>query len=183
MAQEPGWQDRYGLTLTASSPTAVARYVMGLDQFLAADVGAEASLAQAIEADAAFALAHAALALMQQLQGLPQPAKLGIARARTRLADLSRRERQCIEAIATFVEAGATRAYSLVHAHLDEFPRDVLLLFLHSFLTARSGRPSSTKRSWPFWMACDDLFPRLYAPTSGFRPVAMGLHVGEEGGF
>ena len=140
MAQETGLQDRYGLTLTVSSPTAVERYVVGLDQFLAADVGAEASLTQAIEADEAFALAHAALALMQQFQGMPEPAKLGIARARTRLADLSRRERQCIEAIATFVEAGATRAYPLVHAHLDEFPRDVLLLFLHSFLTARSGR-------------------------------------------
>lgn len=140
MPEATGFQDRYGLTLTANSPTAVERYVMGVDRFLAADVGAEAALAQAIEADEAFPLARAALALIQQFQGMPEQAKLGVAHARAQVANVSRRERQCIEAIATFVEAGASRAYPLVHEHLDEFPRDVILLFLHSFLTARSGR-------------------------------------------
>ncbi|MGH8057328.1 MAG: hypothetical protein ACREOH_08855, partial [Candidatus Entotheonellia bacterium] len=159
MPEPTGFQDRYGLTLTASSSTAVARYVTGLDQFLAAEVGAEASLAQAIEADEAFPLAHAALALIQQFQGMAEPAKPGIARARARLADVSRRERQCIEAIATFVEAGASRAYPLVHEHLDEFPRDVMLLFLHSFLTARSGR-------WDWQQAQFDYLTRL-APQYG----------------
>lgn len=139
MAEGSAFQDRYGLTLTASSSRAVAAYVAGIDQFLASEVGAEASLAQAIKGDGDFALAHAALALIQQFQGAPEEAKRSAAQARARTQGVSRRERQHVEAIATFVEGGATRARALVHEHLEEFPRDAVLLFLHGFLVARSG--------------------------------------------
>ena len=54
MPQTTRFRDRYGLTLTTNSMTAVEGYVQGIDQFLAAELGADTSLAQAIEADAGF---------------------------------------------------------------------------------------------------------------------------------
>ncbi len=140
MLQTNRFQDRYGLTLTTRSVTAVERYLQGIDQFLSVDVGAEASLAQAIEADEGFAAAHASLALIQQFQGAAAEAQQSAARARACLADLSKRERQYVETIAMFVDGGGSRVRPLVHEHLEEFPRDAVLLFLHGFLNARSGR-------------------------------------------
>jgi hypothetical protein len=141
MPETTRFRDRYGLPLTAGAAIAVQRYLKGIDQFLSLDIGAEVSLAQAIEADEAFTLAHAALALTQQFQGASDEAKLSVMRARARVAGTSRRERQHVDAIATFVDGGGRRALALVHEHLDEFPRDAMLLFLHSFLVARSGSP------------------------------------------
>jgi len=140
MPQTTRFQDRYGLTLTTHSATAVERFLKGIDQFLSADVGAEASLAQAIEADEGFAAAYASLGLIQQFQGKAAEAKQSAARARACMAGLSKRERQYIEAIAMFVDGGGSRVLPLVHEHLDGFPRDAVLLFLHGFLNARSGR-------------------------------------------
>ena len=82
MAQTNSFQDRYGLTLTTSSVTAVECYVKGIDQFLSADVGADTALAHAIEADEEFAAAYASLALIQQFQGTAAEAKQSAARAR-----------------------------------------------------------------------------------------------------
>jgi hypothetical protein len=132
-------RDRYGLPLTAGSATVVERYLKGIDQFLSLNIDAEVSLAQAIEADEAFALAHAALALIQQFQGASDEAKQSAVRACACVAGTSRRERHHVDAIATFVHGGGSRALALVHEHLNEFPRDAVLLFLHSFLVARSG--------------------------------------------
>jgi tetratricopeptide (TPR) repeat protein len=140
MPQTNRFQDRYGLTLTTSSVTAVEYYLKGIDHFLSVDVGSEALLAQAIEADGVFAAAHASLALMQQFQGAAAEAKQSAARARACMAGLSKRERQYVEAIAMFIDAGGSRILPLVHEHLEEFPRDAVLLFLHGFLNARSGR-------------------------------------------
>jgi len=140
MSQTNGFQDRYGLPLTTHAVTAVEHYLQGINQFLSADVGAEVSLAQAIEADEGFAAAHASLALMQQFQGAAAEAKQSAARARACSPGLSRRERQYVEVIAGFVEGGGSRVLSLVHEHLEEYPRDAVLLFLHGFLNARSGR-------------------------------------------
>jgi tetratricopeptide (TPR) repeat protein len=140
MPQINGFQDRYGLTLTTRSGTAVEYYRTGIDQFLAADAGAETSTAHAIEADEGFAAAHASLALIQQFQGAPAAAKQRAARARACVADVSKRERQYVEAIAMFVEGSGPRALALVLEHLNEFPRDAVLLFLRGFLTAGSGR-------------------------------------------
>jgi tetratricopeptide (TPR) repeat protein len=140
MPQTTRFQDRYGLTLTTSSVIAVESYIKGIDQFLAADVGAETALVRAIEADEGFAAAYASLAIIQQFQGSAAAAKESAAQARACIADLSQRERQYVEAIALFVDGGGSHALPLVHEHLDEFPCDAVLLFLRGFLNARSGR-------------------------------------------
>ena len=139
MPHTSGFQDRYGLTLTTRSVTAVECYIKGIDRFLSGDAGAETSLARAIEADEGFAAAYASLALIQQFQGTAE-AKRSAAHARICMNGRSKRERQYVEAIAMFIEGGGSRVLPLVHGHLDEFPRDAVLLFLHGFLNARSGR-------------------------------------------
>jgi tetratricopeptide (TPR) repeat protein len=140
MPQTNRFQDRYGLTLTTSSVTAVESCIKGIDQFLSGDVGADTSLAEAIEADEGFAAAYATLAIIQQFQGKAAEAKQSSGHARACTAGLSKRERQYIEAIAMFVDGGGSRVLPFVHEHLNEFPRDAVLLFLHGFLNARSGR-------------------------------------------
>jgi hypothetical protein len=64
MPKTTSFRDRYGLTLTANSVPAVEGYIQGIDQFLAAEVGADTSLAQAIGADEGFAAAYASLAII-----------------------------------------------------------------------------------------------------------------------
>jgi tetratricopeptide (TPR) repeat protein len=135
-----GFQDRYGLPLTTNSVTAVECYVKGIDQFLAAEPGADTSLLHAIAADENFATAYASLALMQQFQGSAAAANQSAARARACRVGLSERERRYVEVLVAFVEGGGSRVLSLAHEHLEEFPRDAVLLFLHGFLSARSGR-------------------------------------------
>src|SRR4051812_32875021 len=120
MPQTNSFQDRYGLTLTTNSVTAVECYVKGIDQFLAAELGADTSLLHAIEADEGFAAAYASLALMQQFQGLAAAAKQSAARARAYMAGLSRRERRYLEVVVMFVEGGGSRVLPLVHEHLAE---------------------------------------------------------------
>jgi tetratricopeptide (TPR) repeat protein len=140
MLQTQGFQDRYGLTLTTSSTTAVESYIVGIDRFLSAEPGADTSLAQAIEADENFAAAYASLAIVQQFQGLAVAAKQSTARAQACMAGLPKRERRYVEVIALFVEGGGSGVLPLVHEHLGEFPCDAVLLFLRGFLNARSGR-------------------------------------------
>src|SRR5919109_4692256 len=139
MLQTQSFQDRYGLTLTTSSKTAVESYIVGIDRFLSAEPGADTSLAQALDADEGFAAAYASLAIVQQFQGLTAAAKQSAARAHARMAGVSRRERRYVEVIARFIEGAGSRVLPLVHEHLGEFPRDAVLLFLRGFLNARSG--------------------------------------------
>jgi tetratricopeptide (TPR) repeat protein len=139
MLQTQSFQDRYGLTLTTSSKTAVESYIVGIDRFLSAEPGADTSLAQALDADESFAAAYASLAIVQQFQGLTAAAKQSAARGHACMAGISRRERRYVEVIAMFVEGGGPRLLPLVHEHLGEFPRDAVLLFLRGFLNARSG--------------------------------------------
>jgi tetratricopeptide (TPR) repeat protein len=150
MPQANRFQDRYGLTLTTSSVKAVECYLRGVDRFLSADVGAQLALAQAIEADAEFAVAYATLALVQQFQGLTAEAKLHASEAQGHLKSVSSRERRYVEAIACFVSGDRAGAESRVQAYLHEFPRDGVQLFLHSFLLARSGRVDWQQRQFAY---------------------------------
>jgi tetratricopeptide (TPR) repeat protein len=150
MPQTHRFRDRYGLVLTATAMPAVERYIEGIDQFLSADVGAEDSLAQAIEADEGFAAAYASLALVQQFRGAAAEAKQNAAHARACIAGVSRREAQYVETIAMFVDGGGSRVLPLVHEHLEQFPCDAVLLFLHGFLNARSGRADWQQAQWAY---------------------------------
>jgi tetratricopeptide (TPR) repeat protein len=140
MPETTSARDRYGLPLSTGSPTAVACYVAGIDRLLAAEAGAADALHQALSADESFALAHATLALIHQGQGAPESAQRHAIQARSYTPGLTRRERQHVEVITTWVGGDGPLALTLAREHLDEYPRDAVLLSLGEFLLARSGQ-------------------------------------------
>jgi hypothetical protein len=137
-------QDRYGLPVTTASDAAAAAYRDGVDRLLAAWTGAESALETARQEDPEFALAHAARARLHQLYGEAAPARAAAARARELAVHATARERRHVEIIAASVEGQPAAAIAGAEAHLDEYPRDALILslLLGAYgLYAFSGRP------------------------------------------
>ncbi|MBA4181942.1 MAG: tetratricopeptide repeat protein 38 family protein [Anaerolinea sp.] len=124
----PALNDRYGLPITASSTAAADHYIKAVDFALASDAPAEATFDLALEADAGFAMAHAAKARLAQFRGAFTEARSGIAKARELAARATHRERQHIEIIAAAVEGDPARSLELLHEHLRDFPRDAFVL-------------------------------------------------------
>ena len=139
-------QDRYGLPVTTASETAAAAYREGLDRILSAWVGAGELLEQAITEDPSFALAYIARARVHQIYAEAADARAKAAHARSLAANLTKRERQHIEIIASAIEGQSAAALQGAEQHLEEFPRDALVfsLLLGAFgLYAFSGRRRS----------------------------------------
>ena len=139
MTSATTFSDRYGLPLSTPSAAAADAYVQGVDHLLALTAGGEERLRAAIHADEGFALAHAALALLLQLQGkLPEAAETG-RHARTLVDGTSERERGHVAAVAAVVTGEMQRAGALVREQLAAFPRDALILRQAIFTISFSG--------------------------------------------
>ena len=122
-----GHRDRFGLALTTASAEAAEHYIAGLDLLLEQSFGAEAGLEAAIAADRDFALPHASLAYLRM--GIADGSdRTGINRARKLARNATDRERAQVEAIWLFVHGHGTRARTAMHAHLDRYPRDAMIL-------------------------------------------------------
>ena len=121
-------RDRYGLALTTGSAAAAERYIGGVDLLLEQGHGPEQQFEQAIEADEGFALAHAALGIMQMFRGAAADAKASAAHAQKLVRSATRRERQHVEGIALFINGHGPKSLTLILDHLDEFPRDALMM-------------------------------------------------------
>jgi hypothetical protein len=124
------YRDRHGLPLSAASEAAAAAYRDGVDRLLSAWSGAAAALDCAITKDPGFALAFTARARLHQIHGQAAEARAMVAQARHLAGGVSRRERQHIEIIAAAVEGQAAKALPAAEQHLEEFPRDALVLSL-----------------------------------------------------
>ena len=123
-------KDRYELPLTTDSPGAADRYVETIDRFLSQTYGADQAIAQAIEADDNLAVAHAAKALFQMYAMNMADARETIAHARKLAVSATKRERQHVQAISLMIEGDSHKALRLIREHLDEFPRDMLMVRL-----------------------------------------------------
>src|SRR5262245_25745738 len=121
-------EDRYGLPVSTTSVAALDSYVEGVDRLLSANAGAGDSFERATSADPDFALAHIARGRSLQLEARGDDARAAAARARALAEGLSRRERGHVEALAIAVEGDAPRALAAIRAHLEEFPRDAMVL-------------------------------------------------------
>lgn len=122
-----GYRDRFDLALTTSSAEAVEHYVEGLDLVLEQSFGAEARFKDAIAADEEFALAHAGLAFTKM--GLTDGTdRMAVNRARKLARNATARERDHVEAIWLFIHGHGPRSRTLVHAHLNRHPRDVMIV-------------------------------------------------------
>jgi hypothetical protein len=136
-------RDRYDLPLTTVSDRAAASYRDGVDLMLSAWYGAAEAFDRAIAEDPAFALAHIARARIHQMNMEVAQARAKSAHARQLATMASRRERRHVEIMAATIEGKPAVALTGAEQHLDEFPRDalVLSLLLGAFgLYAFSGR-------------------------------------------
>jgi hypothetical protein len=136
-------RDRYDLVLTTTSDRAAAHYRDGVDCMLSAWHGAEAAFDRAIAQDPGFALAHIARARLHQLNMEAGEARAMAARARELAAGATPREIGHIKIMSAVIEGKPKLAVSGAEAHLEEYPRDalVLSLLLGAFgLYAFSGR-------------------------------------------
>jgi tetratricopeptide (TPR) repeat protein len=135
--------DRYEQSLTTASREAAAAYGEGLDLVLSGWTGADEKLDRAVTLDPDFALAHVARARVHQIHGEVTQARAAAAKARELAARLTARERGHVETIAAAIEGRPALALSMAEQHLEEHPRDVLVLsmLLGAFgLYAFSGR-------------------------------------------
>ena len=118
-------RDRYDLPLSTQSQAARDGYVEGVDLFLSSNVGAEAALHTAIDADPNFALAHMALARVHHVNAKGKLARTHLADARALVCDT--RETAQIDTLGTLIEGNGALALEKARAHLSEHPRDALV--------------------------------------------------------
>jgi Tfp pilus assembly protein PilF len=123
-------EDRFGLALSTNEATAAADYVAAVDLLLSANVGAEAHLDRALDADPDFALAHIARARLCQVQARIAEAKAEAARARELISRADRREARHIEIIAQAIDGNGPGSLALLEEHVGEYPRDGFALSL-----------------------------------------------------
>ena len=121
-------RDRYDLPLTTDSEPAAAAYREGIDCILSGWIGADEALNRAIAADPDFGLAYIARARVHQLYAQSADARAMASRARELAARATRRERQHVEVLAAAVEGRPAAALAGAEEHLEEFPRDALVL-------------------------------------------------------
>ena len=136
-------RDRYDLPLTTTSDRAAAHYRDGVDCMLSAWHGAEAAFDKAIAEDSGFALAHIGRARLHQLNMEGGKARAMAAQAVQLAAGATPREIGHVEIMAAVIESKPKLAVSGAEAHLEQYPRDalVLALLLGAFgLYAFSGR-------------------------------------------
>jgi len=122
--------DRFDLTARTRSSEALAAYVDGLDLMLSGNEGGDYLLRQAIAADPQFALPVIALARFLQLNSQPAEALRMAVQARALAATASKREAGHVEAVALAIEGKAGDAMAAIEAHLQDYPRDGLVLSL-----------------------------------------------------
>ena len=141
--------DRYGLPLSTVSTAARGAYVEGCEAKLTMYPGAIEAFDRAIAADPGFALAHAARAHALLERGDAAAARASMASANSLTAGLSAREQSHVAFFGLLVMGDAEAALSAVHAHLDTWPRDAVVLATTAFtngLIGSSGRAGQKRR-------------------------------------
>jgi tetratricopeptide (TPR) repeat protein len=135
--------DRYGLPLSTTSSAARDAYVEGCEAKLTMYPGAIEAFDRAIAADPGFALAHAAKAHVLLERGDAAAARASMTAANSLTAGLSAREASHIAFFGLLLAGDAEAALSAIYAHLDNWPRDAVVLATTAFtngLIGNSGR-------------------------------------------
>lgn len=136
--------DRFSLPLSTRSPTARDEYVSGCDLLLARYPGATEAFDRAIAADPGFALAHAARALIRQLNSDIPAARASLATATALASKLPEREASHIACLGRFLSGPPDAALTAIRPHLTTWPRDAVLLTTCAHtggLIGATGRP------------------------------------------
>jgi tetratricopeptide (TPR) repeat protein len=135
--------DGYGLSVSTTSSVARDAYVQGCEAKLTMYPGAIEAFDRAISADPNFALPHAARAQALLERGNAPAARESIAASAALAAGLPAREASHIAYFGLLVAGDTEAALAALPAHLDAWPRDVLVLGTTAFtngLIGSSGR-------------------------------------------
>jgi predicted Zn-dependent protease len=153
--------DGYGLPLSTASSVGRDAYVEGCEAKRTMYPGAIEEFERVIAADPGFALAHAARAHVLLERG-DAAARASMAAAKSLAAGLTAREASHIAFFDLLVNGDTETALPAVYAHLNAWPRDVLVLATTAFtngLIGSSGRAGQKR-------ALLELLDRL-APSYG----------------
>lgn len=139
----PATQDLYGLSLSTSSAAATA-YNTGVSALLRVQEGGLLDISQSIAHDPTFALGHAGLALLGHEYGAAVDVEGRLAAARLHARRATDRERSHVHAVVSHV-AGDSKP---LIAHLENHPRDALLLSVAVPTIAFAGVTRVPSESW-----------------------------------
>jgi tetratricopeptide (TPR) repeat protein len=120
--------DHHGLDLSTAAPAARDAYNRGCELMLGAFPGAPEAFHSALAADPDLALAHVAVARLQQMRGDMPAARAALAEATRRAPDLSAREAGHIAYFNLVFTGQSDAALAALTAHLGKFPRDAMAL-------------------------------------------------------
>jgi Tfp pilus assembly protein PilF len=120
--------DHHGLPVTTTSPAARDAYDRGCALMLGGYPGAAEEFARALADDPDFALAHVAVARIQQMRGDMPAARAALAEATRRAPALSAREAGHIAFFGLLFAGQAEAALAALTAHLQAWPRDAMAL-------------------------------------------------------
>lgn len=124
-------EDRYGLSLSTTSPEAAAAYREGMDLLLSAWTGAAEAFERAIAADPDFALAHIARGRIHTFYQQGDVARKKAALARELVArNGNEREKSHVETLALAIEGNLPAALASTLKHIDAWPRDAIVMSL-----------------------------------------------------
>jgi tetratricopeptide (TPR) repeat protein len=135
--------DRYELPLSTTSTAARDAYLKGSEAKLTMYPGSIEAFDRAVAADPAFALAHVARAHALLERGDAPAARASMAAGNSLAAGLSAREASHIAFFDRLVAGDPEAALAALPAHLNAWPRDVLVLATTAFtngLIGSSGR-------------------------------------------
>ncbi|MBV9551341.1 MAG: tetratricopeptide repeat protein [Alphaproteobacteria bacterium] len=135
--------DLYGLPVSTASSAACDAYVRGCQAKLTNYPGTIAAFDEAIAADPGFALAYVARAHVLLERGDAAAARGSIAAAQALAHGVSARERSHIEFFGRLIAGDSETALGLLSGHLDQWPRDAVVLGTAAFtngLIGSSGR-------------------------------------------
>lgn len=133
-------RDAYGLPVSTDVPAAVAHYDRGVRALLAFDADPMACFRAALEADAEFALARAALAVSLYLWERIPEGRAEMERAARAAPGLPPRERRHVEALGLWVGGRGNEALPLIDEILAGTPREPVLIQRAYFIHFWQGR-------------------------------------------
>jgi tetratricopeptide (TPR) repeat protein len=172
--------DRHDLPLSTASAAARAAYVEGCEAKLTMYPGAIDAYDRAIAADPGFALAHAARAQALSERGEAASARASMATAASLAGGLAAWEKSHVAYFALLVAGDSEAALSALPAHLDAWPRDIMVLATAAFtngLIGSSGRPDQKRRL----LALLDGLATVYGDDDWWFTAHHGMALSENG--
>ena len=173
-------KDRYDLPLSTTSGAARDAYVEGCATKLTMYPGAIEAFDRAIAADPHFALPHAARAHALLERGNATAAREAIAAAGALSSGATEREASHIAFFGLLVAGDAEGALAAVRTHLNEWPRDVMVLATTAFTNGLIGSSGRAGQKRNLLALLDQLAPH-YGEDDWWFTAHHGMALSENG--